>query len=205
MATANRAARRAGAAAALDKGGPKPFDADSRRTERETATVKIEGVTFTRRRKDWSTTRAQRKVSRVQESAIALSARLRVRIAELEAEQVEEAAKGNDEAVATLEDQLDELVTKADDAIEDAELVTYRLLALLLRPPTPADGEDELAGFGPDADNPEEPRSIEDAEPALDFLKDALDVEDAAALARELTGSAEADPPTVPSTETGGS
>lgn len=184
--------------------GARAFDADARRAEREGATATIEGVVFRRRRKDWGVSRGMRRLMREQESAVALGNRLRVRVSELEAEQVEAAAKGEDETVETLEGQITELVDRSDDATEDAELVAYRLLALLLVPPDEGTPEGFPAdGWGPDEEGG--PLAAEDAMPAVEFLQPALDVEDAAALARELTGSQEPDPPTTPSSESGSS
>lgn len=178
------------------------FDADARTAAREGTTVKIAGAKFTRRRKDWTISRAMRQAMRAQEKHLALANRVASRVAELEVEQAEAASDGNDEREAELESRIDELVKRADDAREAAELVSYRLLALLLVPPENGYGEDNtpLVGFGPDA------LEDEDAvDQALAFLQPTLDVEDAGALARELTGSVEPDPQTTPSSETGSS
>lgn len=175
------------------------FDADARTAAREGTVVRIAGATFTRRRKDWQISRAMRQAMRSQEKQVALANRIASRIAELETEQAEAAVDGNDERELELEGKIDDLVNRADDAREEAELVTYRLLALLLIPPAKyGEDERELRGFGPDA------LEDEDAvDAAIAFLQPALDVEDAAALARELTGSDEPDPQTTPSSETG--
>jgi hypothetical protein len=182
------------------------FDADARRAARETSPVTIEGVSFRRRRKDWGVTRLMRSLSRQQQDALSLVTRLRVRTSELEAEQIEAASKGEDRLEAELETTIRDLMTRADEATEDGEIITYRLLALLLvapddvEVPVEVDGErvDAAGAFGPVEDEA-------DAEPAIAFLQPALDVEDAADLARELTGSAEPDPPATPSSETGSS
>jgi len=176
---------------------PAGFDADARTQEREAKPVTIGGRVFKRVRKDWVVSRAMRAVMRLQEKSVSKSSRLQRRIAELEAEQVEAASAGNDEKEAELEETIDDLVAAADEATEVAEVCTYRLLALLLAPAEPAEGEQALEGFGPA--NVEEP----DYEPAVAFLQPELDVEDAAALAQELTGSSESDPPATPSTESG--
>jgi hypothetical protein len=209
--TAQPAALRAIAGA----GKPEEFDADARTKAREETPVVIAGVRFTRRKKDWKVSRAMRKLMRIQESALALNRRLRIRIAELDAEQVEAAAKGEDDKVAELEGQIDELVGKGDEATENGELVSYRLLALLLVPPAEAaEGETTDAAttaiaaagplprdaFGPGAGGPLE---LEDVRPALEWLQPALDVEDAAALANDLSGSSEPDPPETPSSGSG--
>lgn len=184
--------------------GARAFDADARRSAREGTTVTIEGVAFRRRRKDWSVSRAMRRLMREQESAVALGNRLRIRVSELEAEQVEHAAKGEDDDVARLEGQISDLVDRGDDSTEDAELVTYRLLALLLVPPDEGTPDDfPTDGWGPSEDGG--PLDADDAMPAVEFLQPALDVEDAADVARELTGSREPDPPTTPSSESGSS
>lgn len=181
--------------------GARAFDADARRSEREGTTVTIEGHTFRRRRKDWSVSRAMRKLMREQESAVALGNRLRVRVSELEAEQVEAAAKGEDDTVENLEGQIDDLITRADEATEDAELVTYRLLALLLSPP---EGDElDADAWGPADDDV--PLTAGEAESAVRFLQPALDVEDAASLAQELTGSREPDPQTATASNGNGS
>lgn len=178
------------------------FDADERTQRRENTPVKIAGATFTRRRKDWGVSRAMRQAMRAQEKAIALSNRVRTRVAELEVKQAEAATEGDDAEEERLEGLIDDLVARADDATQDAELTTYRLLALLLVPPGDGYGENNtpLVGFGPDA--------VEDESAvlqAIEFLQPALDVEDAADLARELTGTREPDPTTTPSSGTGSS
>lgn len=174
------------------------FDADARTKARESTPVVIAGRTFLRARKDWAISRAMRQIMREQEKDVALSTRLRLRCGELEAEQAEAATQGNDDREAELETQIDELVRKADEATENAELVSYRLLALLLVPQPYGEAEDVLEGFGPVEDPAE-------AEPAIAYLQPAMDVEDAADLARELTGSQEPDPPETPSSESGSS
>jgi hypothetical protein len=192
--------RRPGALAAVDKSNARRFDADARRDDRESTPVKIEGVEFTRRRKEWATSRAMRLTMRDQEREVALANRVRVRVAELETEQIEAAAKGETDREAELEAQIGELVDRADAATEAAELVTYRLLALLLRPPADAN----LEGFGPVPDDDDRDQG-DYAQAAVRWLQPALDVEDAADLARELTGSREPDPQTTPSSESGSS
>lgn len=176
------------------------FDADERTKTRESTPVKIAGVTFTRRRKDWAVSRLMRMTMRDQEKLVARSSRLRNRIGELEAKQVEAAIDGDDTLEAELEQRIDDLVKAGDDATEAAEVVTYRLLALLLVPPDGGYGEHNtpLVGFGPD-----EAENEGNVEQAIAFLQPALDVEDAAALAAELSGSREADPTTTNSSETG--
>lgn len=178
------------------------FDADDRAKARESSPVVIDEHRFLRRRKDWATSRAMRSIMRDQEKNVALANRLRIRCGELEAEQIEAATRNEDERETDLEQRIDELVAKSDEATEEAELVTYRLLALLLVPQpygTGGDGETEtLTGFG-DVDDPAE------AEAAIAWLQPRLDVEDAADLARELSGSSEPDPPETTSSESGSS
>ena len=96
---------------------------------------------------------------------------------------------------------IDELVKRADAATEQAELTTYRLLALLLIPPAEGYGEANtpLVGFGPAAAAEDE----DAVNQAIAFLQPRLDVEDAAGLANELTGSREPDPTTTPSSGNG--
>jgi hypothetical protein len=179
------------------------FDADARTERRERTPVKIAGATFTRRRKDWAVSRLMRQTMRDQEKALALSNRIKSRIAELEAKQAEAASDDDEAEEESIEVRIDDLVKRSDDALESAELCTYRLLALLLIPPSEGYGETNrpLVGFGPDAAEDNEG----DVEEALEFLQPALDVEDAAELARELTGSREPDPTTTPSSGTGSS
>lgn len=176
------------------------FDADRLTTEREKLPVKIAGATFTRRRKDWEVSRLMRQLMRSQEKHIASSNRVKARVAELEVEQMEAASDGNTTLEADLEAKIGELVERADEATEDAELASYRLVALLLVAPSDGYGEhnEPLRGFGPDDIDDE---SAIDA--AIGFLQPALDVEDVAALARELSGGQEPDPPTTSSSETG--
>lgn len=197
------------------------FNADERAEAREKAPIVIGGVTFTRRRKDWKISRAMRQAMRAQEKALAKANRTRQRVAELEVRQVELAAEpldldgvaegdldertaeleaAREAKIDELEGKIDALVNSADDDVERAELTTYRLLALLLIPPADGYGEDNtpLVGFGPDELDDEDA-----VEQAIEFLQPALDVEDAAALANELTGSREPDPQPTPSSETG--
>lgn len=193
--------------------GVHDFDADARTEKREGTPVKAGGLTFTRRKKDWSVSRAMRQVMRAQEKHVALGQRLRARLAELEVEQIEEAALGHDDREAELETQIESLIARADNATQEAELVSYRLLALLLVPPVapPADKLDDFDDDAPehllvDEGFQEAFGVVEDpelAEPAIAFFQPAFDVEDAAALAEELTGSREPDPQTIPSSETG--
>lgn len=175
------------------------FNADDRSAKRERTPVVIGGVSFTRRRKDWDVNRAMRTLMRSQEKALAAASRIRARVAEHEAKQAEAAAEGRDEEEDRLERLIDELIERADNMTSDAELASYRLLSLLLIPPA-ADAErgDGLVGFGPDAAD-DEASAIE----AVEWLKPRLDVEDAAALATELSGSREPDPQPTPSTENG--
>ena len=194
---ANGAPRRPGAlgrsAAKSAATTPAGFNADERSATRQATPVTIGGRAFRRLKKDWDVTRVMRRLMRLQESAIAKSGRLGRRIAELEAEQVEAAANGEDVREEELEQKIAELVTASDEATEDAELVTYRLIALLLEPT----GEDAPAGFGvTDVDS-------EEWVPAVEFLQPELDVEDAAGLARELTGSQDQDPQPTPSSGSG--
>lgn len=190
-----RAARKAAQAA-------NEFDADARTQARERTPVKIAGATFTRRRKDWDVSRAMRQAMRGQEKAVALANRVKTRVAELEVRQAEAAAEGDEDTENELETTIDALVAKADDATQEAEISSYRLLALLLVPPQEGYGEhnEQLVGFGPDA--------LEDenaVQRAIAFLQPALDIEDAADLASELTGSREPDPTTTPSSGSGSS
>lgn len=190
--------------------GPAPFDADGRRAARESSPVTIGGVAFNRRRKDWDTNLAMRSLMREQEQSVALSNRLAVRVQELEAEQLEHAAKGETEPEAELEATIRELLAKADAATVTAERTTYRLLALLLAPPEAAvlepagahdydDAELEAerarirAGFGVRGDDEG------DDSAAVEWLFPELDLEDALDLARELAGQREPDPQTTQS------
>lgn len=177
------------------------FNADERASTRERAAVVIGGVTFTRRRKDWEISRIMRQAMREQEKALAKGNRVRSRVSEHEVKQLEAASDGDDELEAELEEKIDALIKAADDALEAAELETYRLLALLLIPPAEGYGEDNtpLIGFGPEAAAEDEAA----VEQALEFLQQRLDVEDARDLANELTGDRSADPPMTPSSETG--
>lgn len=172
------------------------FNADDRSAKRERTPVVIGGVSFTRRRKDWDVNRAMRTLMRSQEKALAAASRIRARVAEHEAKQAEAAAEGQDEEEERLERLIDELIERADNMTSDAELASYRLLSLLLIPPAADAGG--LVGFGPDAAD-DEASAIE----AVEWLKPRLDVEDAAALATELSGSREPDPQPTPSTENG--
>lgn len=174
------------------------FDADARTGERENTPVVIGERRFLRRKKDWATSRAMRRIMREQEKNVALANRLRIRCGELEAEQIEAVTEDNSTLEAELETKIDALVREADEATEQAELVTYRLLALLLIPQPFGEDEDVLEGFGLTDDAAE-------AEAAIEWLQPELDVEDAADLARELTGSTEPDPPETPSSESGSS
>lgn len=164
----------------------KPFNADNRTAVREDTPVVIDGVSYTRARKNWKVSRMMRKLMRDQESAIALSTRLRRRIVELEVEQMQAAANGAEDDEAKLEGQITELIAKADEATEVAEGVTYRLLCVLLK-------------------HADEQLLDENGEPLparVEKFMDVLDVEDAADLARELSGSSEEDPPTPQETAT---
>lgn len=179
----------------------KPFDADARRKTREDTPVVVAGLTFKRRRKAWAVTRAMRALMREQEAAVARATRVTARTAELEAEQIEAAAKGESEREEELERTIVGLVKSSDASREEAELATYRLIALLLVPPPAEDSDDvpprpAVAGFGP-VDDPS------DAQPALELLLNELDAEDAFDLAQELSGEAEPDPQKTPSSETG--
>lgn len=167
---------------------PDPFDADERTKVRQAAPVIIAGETYNRRRKDWDTSRAMREVMRAQEKHVATSTRIRRRIAELEVDQIEAAASGDDEKETELEATIEALVLKADEATEHAELASYRIVELLL---VPASGD--RAG---------EPLTENEL---VDTLKSAMDVEDVAALARELTGSDEPDPQETPPSDDGSS
>lgn len=193
-----------GAAAAIaERRGrrAKRFDADKRAAERNDTPVTIGGLELKRRKKDWTVSRAMRRTMRDQEREHALSIRVRARVAELEVEQMEAAAAGDDAREEELEQKIDALVARSDAATEAAELVTYRLLALLLKPPAAIDAgaydafeltdddddpialEDFLAAFGPDpASGPG---------PAVAWLQAELDVEDAADLVAELHGGDE--------------
>lgn len=187
---------------ARDRAAQEGFNADERGAKREATPATIGGVTFSRRRKDWSVSRLMRQTMRDQEKAVAFSNRAHGRVAELEVAQAEAAREGDTEEEDKLEARIDELVAKADEATEEAETVTYRLLALLLVPPAEVDDDAELpaAGFGPDAVTESRESDVMDA---VEWLQPRLDVEDAADLARELTGSREPDPQTTPSSETG--
>lgn len=196
------------------------YDADAKASAREATPVDIGGVSLRRRRKTWDVSRRLRFLGREQERYVAVGSRLRARIAELEAEQIEEASKGNVELEESLEDQIQALVDKADDGTEVAETATYRILALLLVPPAvspvaaaklgeegddgpPVKAEaleaDVAAGFGvlDDEDGTDEL--------AVAWLQGELDTEDAVGIAQELTGSTDPDPQTDPSSATGSS
>jgi hypothetical protein len=178
----------------------KGFNADERSAKRERTPAVVGGVSFTRRRKDWDVNGDMRALMRSQEKALAAAQRIRSRVAEHEAKQAEAAAQGDDDEEERLEELIDELIDRADNLTQDAELASYRLLALLLIPPAePPEDLDATAasGFGPDVE--EEALIMA----AVDWLKPRLDVEDAAALATELSGSREPDPPTTPSTANG--
>lgn len=176
------------------------FNADERSAKRERTPAVVGGVSFTRRRKDWDVNHAMRSLMREQEKSLAAAQRIRARVAEHEARQAEAAAKGEDEEEERLEGLIDDLIARADGKTTDAELASYRLLALLLIPPAtlPEELPEHAAGgFGPEV----EEEAVVMA--AIDWLKPRLDVEDAAALATELSGSREPDPQTTPSTENG--
>lgn len=180
-----------------------PFDADARRQQREDTPVVVGGISFKRRRKVWDVTRLMREIARDQETAIARSTRLIARTAELESEQIEAAAKGETDREEELETTIAELLKKSDEGRSRGELMTFRLIALLLVPPDAPAGDDavdellELRGaFGPVEDEAA-------AMPAVEFLAGELDEEDAIDLARELTGQIEPDPQMTPSSETG--
>lgn len=183
------------------------FDADQRTKTREETPVVIGGVTFNRRRKVWIVSRAMRQMMREQESALAKSNRIRARVSELELEQLEAAAEGKSDVEGELEDKIRALIAQADEETEVAELVSYRLLALLLIPTgkrlDPSTGvEHELEGFG---SPPAEEDPVAYAMPAVEFMQPELDVEDAAGLTEELTGSREPDPQGTPSSGSGSS
>lgn len=187
--------RRARAEAAEANAPAEGFNADTRAAEREALPIVVGGRTFKRVRKDWEVSRAMRKFMRTQEREVARNNRLGRRIGELEAEQTEAARTGQTERETELEELIDGLVEDADEATEIAEWVTYRLLSLLM---VIGDDGEQIAGFGPE-------HVDDDAEAAVKFLQRALDVEDAGAMARELTGSQEPDPQTTPSSGTGSS
>lgn len=170
-----------GAVAELVRGDTKPpdvreFNADERAKVRDETPVTIGGRKFKRKRKVWDVSREVRKLQREQESAVAKSMRLRTRLAELEADQLELAAKGDEDGAEAMEEQINKLVEGADTSTEDAERVTYKIIEALLVP---------FAEDGPPAE--------------LDHLLAELDVNDAGALARDLTGSREPDPQATPS------
>jgi seryl-tRNA synthetase len=187
---------------ARDRAADEGFNADERGAKREATPATIGGVRFSRRRKDWRVSRLMRQTMRAQEKAVAFSNRAHGRVAELEVAQAEAARDGDTAEEAKLEERIDELVDKADEATEEAETVTYRLLALLLVPPAEVDDDVELPadGFGPDAVADSREADVQDA---VEWLQPRLDVEDAADLARDLTGSREPDPQPTPSSETG--
>jgi hypothetical protein len=184
---------------AAERAAAEGFNADERASKRDNAPVVIDGVTFTRRRKVWAITRLMRQTMRAQEKAVAFSNRCHGRIAELEVAQAEAAREGDTAKEDELESKIDDLIEHADDSTEEAEIVTYRLLALLLIPPADGVGEDNatLHGFGPDDDE------LERVDEAVGWLQPRLDSEDAAELARDLTGSREPDPTPTPSSENG--
>lgn len=188
--TKDRAAK-AAAAALVKAGGANAdkFDADARAAERMTKPVVIAGVTYKRRKKDWDTSRLMRKIMRAQEGHVARSTRLRRRIAELEVEQMEAAGEGATDREADLEGKIEELITQADESTEEAELASYKLVRALL---TDEQGEPLV-----DADG--EPLAADDDLVAV--LQSTMDVEDVAALARELSGSVEPDPQTTTSSD----
>lgn len=204
----------------------KTFNADERAAQREQAPVVIAGVSFTRRRKDWLVTRGMRAIMREQENSVSLTNRLRARITELQAQQLEAVVAAEADAVdapagaeaaaddeSRLEARIVGLIAQADEATERSELMSYRLLVMLLVPPVAPDGdaEDPLGdarhGFGPEAAGYDDDiDGDEDAVmAAIGFLQPALDTEDAIDLAHELTGSVEPDPAEDPSSATGSS
>lgn len=201
-----RAADKVHGKRAKDRAQAEGFNADERAAKRDNAPVTIDGVVFKRRRKVWAITRLMRQTMRAQEKAVAFSNRCHGRVAELEVRQAEAARDGDDAEESKLEEKIDELIAKADEATELAEVTTYRLLALLLVPPDeapdvePGDDVLPLAAFGPDAFEEDDLDTVDEA---VEWLQPRLDAEDAAELAREMTGSREPDPPTTPSSESG--
>lgn len=200
----------------LDPEPPKiarPVDADKRSAERIATPVTIRGVKFKRRLKDWDVSDVMRALMRRQEKAVARAQRLAVRVGELEAEQIEAAATGDDEREAALEKTIDELLKAADSATREGERTTYRLCVLLLEPPdAPEDGYPETAGDLADrleafgalevGTLDEDPLELPDA-PAVEWLK-PLDSDDVLAITRELAGTAEPDPQTPQSSPSAG-
>lgn len=202
----------AGAVAAItgqDRPGeraPRAFNADERSGRRHGTPVVIGDVTFKRTVKVWNINLAMRRAMRDQETAVARSERIRARVTELEVEQIVAAQKGDTDREEELETEIVALVAKADESSVVAEIVSYRLLALLLEPPQKVEQteggaattvpHDDLGGFGL-IDDPQ------DAAPAIAWLQKHIDIEDATALAEELSGSVPPDPPTTSSSETG--
>lgn len=162
------------------------FDADGRAKAREDAPVTIGEQVFHRRRKNWQVTRELRTLMRVQERAAGKAARLRARVSALTEliRGVQDPKTGgwvkqpisDDAEIDRLEaevEQFEEQIDVAGDAADDA---AYDMIALLLR----KDGEG-------------------DEHPAVEFLKESLDSEDAGDLAANLAGGGEpAEDPTTP-------
>lgn len=115
------------------------YNADERSAAREKAPYVLGGVTFYRRRKNWSATRELRDLLRQQERAMIRQQRLRKQI-------VDAPADADEEGIFALEDQMDKLGDESDDA-------AYRIVALLLR---------DEAGESPDLEMLKEQIDVDD-------------------------------------------
>lgn len=167
------------------------FDADARAQLREGAIVTIGGKQFRRKKKVLKVSRALRRLIREQETHIAKGNRISARLGEVEVDQLEAATAGEEEKVAKLEEAIGALVREGDAAREESELVSLRIIELLLLP----DGGTEEAP----AEWPVAPELDEDGEPngpetPVGFLQGELDVEDATAIANLLANGREPDP-----------
>jgi hypothetical protein len=115
------------------------FDADDRADRREAAPIVIGGMTFTRRRKNWSTTRGLRRLMRTQEHSAVKQARISRQLEEL----------GSD----ATDDEFDRLQKEADDLMDTTDRAAYEMLVALLK--------DEQGG-SPDLDFLMENMDVED-------------------------------------------
>ena len=153
-------------------GGKYAFDADARAKAREDAPVTIGELTFHRRRRNWEATRALREQLRTQEKASGRKQRLFARI-----DAVSEQIRGvrdpltgewkspplTDEAeIAALEAEVERLEDEVDAATDESDEAAYAIIALLLRD---------------DEGNP----------PAIEHLKETLDVAEAGDLSGALS------------------
>lgn len=163
------------------------FDADARAQLRADAVITIGERPFKRVKKTLEVSRELRKLIREQETNMAKATRTAARIGELEAEQLEAAADGKDELEAELEAKIGELVKGVDEAREVSEVVSFRIIALLL---------DEQAQTGDDA-----PELLASDEEAVDHLVGELDVNDAVVIANMLANGIDPNPQTTQATD----